>query len=135
MPITTTGRDIALARNLGTGKYNFKWAADGNPTFTNSCEHPILARLYWHLAQWFADTNGMLGSRLYTIKHDLQATKSQLEEYSLAALAPMVTDGRLLAPPALSAVATRLAPGKYDLQIYYTTANGQSGRATYPVQY
>lgn len=125
MPITTQGSDIALQRNPTNGKFTFSMASDGNPTLTNSAEHQVLTQLVeWRGVPgdpgWWADTTGEHGSRLRTIKHDKTSTASQVEQYVLEALQPLVDRRVILGPPALTARANRVAPGRFTVDITYS---------------
>jgi phage gp46-like protein len=134
MPITTTGRDVALRRNPATGRFDLLRAADGNPTLTDYEEHAVLSQLLeWRASAgqpgWVADTTGRHGSLLYLVRSDLRATPSQVEAYALDALSTLVDLGRIRGEPDLRVKATKTAPGRFDLSVTWTTTAGRQGAA------
>jgi phage gp46-like protein len=137
VPITTRGSDIALALDPRTGRYTFDWASDGNPRFTDSEEYAVLSALHMRLGQWWADTQGNIGSRLYTVTTEQVGTTEQIKAFAFEALQPMVEEGRLRSGAALRANCLRLGPGRYHLAVFYVTVAGRDGSVTLalPLEY
>lgn len=144
---TGAGRDIALKKLPGTQYFTFDWGDDGSPIFVNTEEHAVMACLRRRRGKWWADTTGTDGSRLYLVVQDNGDTASQLEAYALESLQPLVEAKRIKGAgdlanpadpnslPALRAVAERLGPGNYNLDVFYQTPGGKEQRARLAIGY
>lgn len=118
MSFTAQGKDLALTtRNAATGKFDLTWDASGNPAFDDTEAHAVLSLLYEHRGQWWADTAGTRGSRLYQLRNIRRSTPSQAESYASEALQPLVDARRILdvAPKA------RVQSGRVTLSVPWKT--------------
>lgn len=124
MALKGTGVDITLKKSNRTGRWDLTWGTDGNPEFSDDRSHLVLSLLLEFRGLWWADPDGRRGSTLYLIKQDVSGTLSQISQAVDLALQPAVDDGRL---SSFSRRVKKLGPGKYDLQVLWTTPNGVKG--------
>jgi phage gp46-like protein len=91
VPFTSSGRDVAMVRDLVTGRFDFDWDATGNPRYSDDCVHRVLSLLLEHRPSpgfpgWWADDTGKRGSLLYTVKNVRRSTPSDVEAFASDAL-------------------------------------------------
>ena len=88
-------QDISLARNAGNGKFEFSWNAYHDVAFDTTVEHQVLSCLLEQREMWWADENGVHGSRLYQLRSITGATQSNVDAYCREALQELVDAGTI----------------------------------------
>lgn len=93
------GRDLAMTRvNPSTGRFDFDWTDRNDLKFDDTQTHRVVSLLLERRGQWWADTEGNRGSRLYTLRDLRRSTPSQAEAFAQEALARAVSDGWIRDP-------------------------------------
>lgn len=105
--------------------------SDYTASATDTLANAVYLRLMTPLGSWFADPS--LGSRLHELQRnkDLERVRRLAIEYSQAALAPLVDDGRA---ESVSVSAYRDVPGRLDLLIEVVDPTGRAVRWLIPVK-
>lgn len=133
MAFTSKGIDIELKPSPSRpGRRTFDWDTSGpnkgNPKFGNSRAHAVISCLVsWKRGRrrgskveeggTFWDESGQRGTLIWTVTHDTLATGSQLLAYAEDAGRQLVARGIIAS---LTAVPTRLAPGRWQLDVSWT---------------
>lgn len=124
------GRDLMIRRNDLTQRYDFSWDSTSNPGFDDSATHLVLTAILEYRNQWWA--RAAHGSRLHLIKQDNSETKSGIERSVSEALQPFVESKQL---KRFTVSATRLYPGRYDIQVLWETTANIPGALLLPITY
>ena len=121
MSFTATGRDLAMARNPRTGKFDLQWDDTGNPSFDDRESHRVLSLLVERRGEWWADTRGNRGSRLHTVKEIRRTAPSTIESFAREALDKAIAEGaiRPVTNATGSVRATKAGPTRIDLAVTY----------------
>jgi len=121
MPAREGGRDIALAQNPATGRYDFVFDESGNPAFTDTEEHTVLSLELERQGEYWKDKTRRRGSHLHLLKLDRQTTRAEIVALTAEPLAPAVADGRLRD---VATSAERVVPGRYTFVIRWRARDG-----------
>ncbi len=127
MSLRVDGNRSMAYQNAGNGRLTWVWK-NGNPVFDNGQTERVMSLLVE--APWWADRAGNRRSQLSTVREDNAGTKGRLEQYTLDALEPAITDGTLVD---VKPTATREPSGAWRLRINYTTRGGQPGLVDVPL--
>lgn len=131
--LSPSGQDLRL-RSLPSGLTDLVWGKDGNPVFDNSETYRVTTLLVSLLGQWWADATGRRGSRLHQVKNDRKSlTVSQVESYCLQALEPAGPSGGGYISD-VTARATRLGSGRFQVVVSYKSRTGQTETMTYALE-
>lgn len=133
MAFTSKGVDIELKPSPGSpGRWTFDWDTagpnKGNPKFGSSRAHAVITCLVnWKRGRRpgskveeggaFWDETGQRGTLIWTVTHDTLATGGQLQAYAEDAAQQLIARGYIAS---LTAVATRLEPGRWRLDVSWT---------------
>ena len=118
------GADVALARNPVTGKFDLQFDSTNAVMFDDSVSHAVLSLILEHRGRYWADATGQRGSFLYLVKEDRKATPSQMQSYVEDALSLLVDQGKILpltGESKVRVIATRIHPGRIDINVTYST--------------
>jgi phage gp46-like protein len=138
MSLQLTGVDVVLVRDSATGKFDLflsrTGANKGNPELTSSRQHAVLTALLSRKrglrpgsvvkqGGYYFDPQNRRGSLIWTIAQDRMTTTSQLKAYADDALQQLV-ERNIIAT--FTATATRLAPGKFRLDVVWQDLAGKA---------
>lgn len=136
MALDLSGRDVALARQESTGKFDLVFSGTGpnkgNPTLDNTGAHAVLTTLLSRRrgtrpgsrsqeAGYYYDPQDRRGTLIWTITQDRAATTSQLQVYAEDG-GQQLLDLRMVT--SFSAKATRVAPGRFQLVVLWRAIDG-----------
>jgi phage gp46-like protein len=131
-----TGSDVALVRDEATGRYDLAFSTSGpnkgNPILTSDGTHAVLTTLLSKKrgvrggspnaeGGYFGDPSGRRGTLIWTISQDKLATPSQLKAYAEDG-GQQLLDRKMIG--SFTASAVRVAPGKFRLNVTWTTPSG-----------
>jgi len=131
MPTKDEGRDIALAANPATGRFDFRFDDEtNNPAFVDTEEHTVLSLELERQGEYWADPTGLRGSLLHTVTTDRAGTRAELVSVTQAPLGPAVADGRL---SNVTTDAERRGPGHYQFWIRWRNRQGHEAAVRLPI--
>lgn len=136
MALQFTGRDVALVRNDATGRFDLSFSSSGpnkgNPILDDTRTHAVLTTLLsWKRGTrpgaktpeggYLWDVAGRRGTLLWTVLQDRLATTSQLQAFAEDG-GQQLLDLKQIG--SFSARAFRIAPGRFRLDVAWSTPSG-----------